>query len=30
MVDGRVLESGAPGAIRRSVAVRDAYLGHRE
>jgi branched-chain amino acid transport system ATP-binding protein len=30
MVDGRVLESGAPDAIRRSAAVRDAYLGHRE
>jgi branched-chain amino acid transport system ATP-binding protein len=29
MVDGRVLESGAPDAIRRSPAVRDAYLGHR-
>jgi branched-chain amino acid transport system ATP-binding protein len=30
MVDGRVLESGAPDRIRRSAAVRDAYLGHRE
>ncbi len=30
MVDGRVLESGAPDAIRRSAAVREAYLGHRE
>ena len=29
MVDGRVLESGSPDAIRRSAAVRDAYLGHR-
>ena len=29
MVDGRVLESGAPDTIRRSAAVRDAYLGHR-
>jgi len=29
MVDGRVLESGAPSAIRASSAVRDAYLGHR-
>ena len=30
MVDGRVLETGTPDAIRRSSAVRDAYLGHRE
>ena len=30
MVDGRVLESGSPDAIRGSAAVRDAYLGHRE
>jgi len=30
MVDGRVLESGTPDAIRDSAAVRDAYLGHRE
>ena len=30
MVDGRVLETGTPGAIRRSAAVRDAYLGHRQ
>ena len=30
MVDGRVLKSGTPDAIRRSAAVRDAYLGHRE
>ena len=29
MVDGRVLETGPPDAIRRSPAVRDAYLGHR-
>lgn len=29
MVDGRVLETGPPEAIRRSAAVRDAYLGHR-
>ena len=28
MVDGRVLECGAPAAIRASAAVRDAYLGH--
>jgi branched-chain amino acid transport system ATP-binding protein len=27
MVDGRVLESGAPDAIRRSKAVQEAYLG---
>jgi branched-chain amino acid transport system ATP-binding protein len=27
MVDGRVLASGAPSAIRGSRAVRDAYLG---
>lgn len=30
MVDGRVLESGTPDAVRRSAAVRDAYLGHRK
>jgi branched-chain amino acid transport system ATP-binding protein len=30
MVDGRVLEAGAPADIRRSAAVRDAYLGHCE
>jgi branched-chain amino acid transport system ATP-binding protein len=29
MVDGRVLETGTPDAIRRSAKVRDAYLGHR-
>ena len=29
MVDGRVLESGTPDAIRGSASVRDAYLGHR-
>ena len=29
MVDGHVLESGPPAAIRASAAVRDAYLGHR-
>jgi branched-chain amino acid transport system ATP-binding protein len=28
MVDGRVLERGAPAAIRASAAVREAYLGH--
>jgi branched-chain amino acid transport system ATP-binding protein len=28
MVDGRVLEQGAPAAIRASAAVREAYLGH--
>ena len=28
MVDGRVLECGAPEAIRASSSVRDAYLGH--
>jgi branched-chain amino acid transport system ATP-binding protein len=30
MVDGAVLESGAPGAIRASRAVREAYLGAEE
>lgn len=29
MVDGHVLETGTPAAIRASAAVRDAYLGHR-
>jgi branched-chain amino acid transport system ATP-binding protein len=28
MVDGRVLEQGAPARIRASAAVREAYLGH--
>ena len=28
MVDGRVLEAGTPAAVRASVRVRDAYLGH--
>jgi branched-chain amino acid transport system ATP-binding protein len=28
MVDGRVLEQGAPATIRASDAVREAYLGH--
>jgi len=28
MVDGRVLEQGAPANVRASAAVRDAYLGH--
>ena len=28
MVDGKVLETGTPAAIRASAAVRDAYLGH--
>jgi branched-chain amino acid transport system ATP-binding protein len=28
MVDGRVLERGAPAEIRASAAVREAYLGH--
>jgi branched-chain amino acid transport system ATP-binding protein len=27
MVDGQVLESGAPAQIRSSAAVRQAYLG---
>jgi branched-chain amino acid transport system ATP-binding protein len=27
MVDGRVLESGAPDAIRASAAVQEAYFG---
>jgi branched-chain amino acid transport system ATP-binding protein len=30
MVDGRVLESGPPDAIRRSKAVQEAYLGAEE
>ncbi len=30
MVDGRVLESGAPDAIRASAAVQEAYLGTEE
>jgi branched-chain amino acid transport system ATP-binding protein len=28
MVEGRVLEQGAPAQIRASAAVREAYLGH--
>ena len=28
MVDGRVLEQGAPAEVRASARVRDAYLGH--
>jgi branched-chain amino acid transport system ATP-binding protein len=28
MVEGRVLEQGAPARIRASAAVREAYLGH--
>lgn len=30
MVNGRVLESGAPEAVRRSSAVQEAYLGKEE
>jgi branched-chain amino acid transport system ATP-binding protein len=30
MVNGRVLESGAPEVIRRSAAVQEAYLGEEE
>jgi branched-chain amino acid transport system ATP-binding protein len=30
MVDGRVLASGAPDAIRRNKAVQQAYLGTAE
>ena len=30
MVNGRVLESGAPDVVRRSTAVQEAYLGKEE
>ena len=30
MVNGRVLESGTPEAVRRSAAVQEAYLGKEE
>jgi branched-chain amino acid transport system ATP-binding protein len=30
MVNGRVLESGAPGQIRSSPAVQEAYLGSED
>ena len=30
MVDGRVLESGAPASVRQSKAVQQAYLGVAE
>jgi branched-chain amino acid transport system ATP-binding protein len=30
MVNGRVLESGAPGQIRSSGAVQEAYLGSED
>ena len=30
MVDGRVLESGTPEAMRASAAVQEAYLGTEE
>jgi len=30
LVDGRVLESGPPAAIRESPRVREAYLGEEE
>ena len=30
LVDGRVLETGAPGQIRKSAKVREAYLGEEE
>jgi branched-chain amino acid transport system ATP-binding protein len=30
MVDGRILETGAPAAIRASAAVQDAYLGSEQ
>ena len=30
LVNGRVLETGAPEQVRRSAAVREAYLGEEE